>query len=102
MLFLCNIIRLGYFKQKQRFFSFDLPEVSDDVNHVMERYFEPIILDKRIIGRAAKLNNQQPTVTDTSIDKKKVIKYYIKIRNTALCWGRACSQYNCCFRRVSI
>lgn len=54
-----SIIRLGYFKQKQQFFQFDLHEVLDDVNHIMERYFAPALLDKYSIGRAAKLNNQQ-------------------------------------------
>lgn len=53
------IIRLGYFKKKQQFFSFDLNEVPEDVNHIVPRYFEPAILDKNTIGRAAKLNNQQ-------------------------------------------
>lgn len=53
------IVRLGYFKQKHQFFSFGLDEVVDDVNHVVERYFSPAILDKYSIGREAKLKNQQ-------------------------------------------
>lgn len=54
-----TIIRLGYFKQKQQFFRFDLHQVLDDVDHIVGRYFAPSVLDKYIIGRAAKLNNQQ-------------------------------------------
>ena len=36
------IIRLGYFRLKQQFFQFDLQEVLDDVQHVVERYFSPV------------------------------------------------------------
>lgn len=53
------IIRLGYFKRKQQFFQFNLHEIPDDVNHVVERYFAPAVLDKNTLGRAAKLSNQQ-------------------------------------------
>ena len=60
------IIRLGYFKQKQQFFSFDLQETTGDVNHVIERYFSPAALDKSAIGRAAKLSNQQWVLRMTS------------------------------------
>ena len=53
------IIRLGYFKQKPMFFQFKLSEVPDDVNHIMERYFDSITLEKSSLGREAKLRNQQ-------------------------------------------
>jgi len=53
------IIRFGYFRKKQQFFSFDLDEVSEDVNHIIQRYFESVTLSKNSIGRASKLNNQQ-------------------------------------------
>ena len=53
------IIRLGYFKHKQQFFLFNLHEITDDVNHVMERYFSHAKLDRYSIGREAKLKNQQ-------------------------------------------
>lgn len=35
------IIRLGYFKQKQQFFQFDLRDVKQDVDHILQRYFSP-------------------------------------------------------------
>jgi len=53
------IIRLGYFKKNPQFFQFDLAELPDDVNHIMERYFESAVLNKSILGRALKLSNQQ-------------------------------------------
>ncbi len=53
------IIRLGYFKLKQQFFQFDLLAVSDDVKHVMERYFSSTTLDKYTISYVTKSNNQQ-------------------------------------------
>ena len=53
------IIRLGYFKRNPQFFQFDLADIPDDVNHVMERYFESVVLDKSSIGREVKLRNQQ-------------------------------------------
>ncbi|MBF0363840.1 MAG: DUF4158 domain-containing protein [Oligoflexia bacterium] len=53
------IIRLGYFRQKQQFFQFDLSEVNDDVKHILERYFLPAVLDKKAIAREVKLSNQQ-------------------------------------------
>jgi len=53
------IIRLGYFKKTQQFFSLDLHEIPNDIAHVVERYFAPAALDKVAIGRATKLLNQQ-------------------------------------------
>jgi len=53
------IIRLGYFKLKQQFFQFNLHEVSDDVKHVMERYFSSTVLEKYSISYVTKSNNQQ-------------------------------------------
>jgi hypothetical protein len=45
------IVRLGYFKLKQQFFQFDLREVSEDVRHIMERYFSSTVLEKHTITR---------------------------------------------------
>ena len=59
------IIRLGYFKHKPLFFQFKLAEVPDDVNHVLERYFESTTLDKLSLGREAKLRNQQWVLSTT-------------------------------------
>lgn len=59
------IIRLGYFKQKPHFFQFDLTEIPEDVNHVMERYFDSAVLDKPKLGREAKLRNQQWVLSTT-------------------------------------
>lgn len=53
------IIRLGYFRLKQQFFQFDLQEVSDDLNYVMERYFSSTVLEKYTISYVTKNNNQQ-------------------------------------------
>ena len=53
------IIRLGYFKLKQKFFQFDLQEVSEDVKHVMERYFSSTALDKYTISHVTRSNNQR-------------------------------------------
>lgn len=53
------IIRLGYFKQKQQFFQFNLHDMPDDVNHVVERYFSPSLLDKYTISHVTKINNQK-------------------------------------------
>lgn len=53
------IIRLGYFKRKQQFFQFNLPEIKDDVNHIIERYFSPTTMNKNTIGRKIKIKNQQ-------------------------------------------
>jgi TnpA family transposase len=36
------ILQLGYFKAKQRFFTFTFADVPDDVTHIRERYFAPI------------------------------------------------------------
>ena len=53
------IIRLGYFKRNPQFFQFNLTDIPDDVNHIMDRYFESVVLDKSSIGREIKLRNQQ-------------------------------------------
>jgi hypothetical protein len=68
------IIRLGYFKKKQQFFSFNLDKVQADVGHVLQRYFDPPVLDKNTIGREAKRKNQQWVLRITGhtlFDQKK-------------------------------
>jgi hypothetical protein len=59
------IIRLGYFKQKPHFFQFNLSEIPEDVQHVIERYFDSAVLDKPRLGREAKLRNQQWVLNTT-------------------------------------
>ncbi|MBF0298692.1 MAG: Tn3 family transposase [Oligoflexia bacterium] len=53
------IIRLGYFKQKQQFFQFDLQEVKQDVDYLLKKYFSPSTLDKSMVARKTKIKNQQ-------------------------------------------
>jgi TnpA family transposase len=39
------ILQLGYFKAKQMFFTFDFPEVQDDVQYILEQYFPHTQID---------------------------------------------------------
>lgn len=59
------ILRLGYFRQKWQFFSFDFNKVIDDVQHILERYFPNDQLQKSRIGRDTKLKNQQWVLENT-------------------------------------
>ncbi|MBF0366616.1 MAG: Tn3 family transposase [Oligoflexia bacterium] len=77
------IIRLGYFKQKQQFFQFDLREVQGDVKHLLGRYFEPPLLDKKAIGNNAKINNQQWVLQVTGYKLFKQSKHFSLLLNKA-------------------
>ncbi len=54
------MLQLGYFKVKHLFFTFDLHEVSDDLQHVLEEHFSGRkIVDLSSIGKDARLKQQQ-------------------------------------------
>lgn len=53
------ILQLGYFKAKQRLFSFRFSEVESDYHYIAKRYFERSPIIKKTIGRKARYNNQQ-------------------------------------------
>jgi TnpA family transposase len=77
------IIRLGYFKQTQQFFQFDLHEIPGDVNHVLERYFAPAVVTKKTLGRAAKLNNQHWVLRMTGYTRFKKTQHAPLLLNKA-------------------
>lgn len=54
------ILQLGYFKAKHLFFTFDLYEVEEDIQFILQEYFNGSeISDLNSIGRFTKLKQQQ-------------------------------------------
>ncbi len=54
------ILHLGYFKAKKQFFVFELQEVSDDVAHILHRYFPGVTdLPTLIISKPTRLVQQE-------------------------------------------
>ena len=66
-------LQLGYFKAKQLFFSFDLAEVAEDLQHILDRYF---------VGQV--LSNTKPLNKRTRLKQQRLI--------LDLCSYRACQQ----------
>ena len=53
------ILQLGYFKAKKQFFVFELQEVSDDVVHILRRYFSDVTkLPAVVISKPTRLAQQ--------------------------------------------
>ena len=55
----CFILQLGYFKARQQFFSFNLPEVADDVEHIQTQYFPGLQLTDLAITKVTRLKQHR-------------------------------------------
>ena len=53
------MLQLGYFKARQQFFLFSLPEVAEDIRYVQERYFPTIRFHAVEIAKGTRLKQQR-------------------------------------------
>lgn len=54
------ILQLGYFKVKHQFFAFDLHEVDEDLQYILNEYFNNSeLVDLSLVGKNTRLKQQQ-------------------------------------------
>src|SRR5215510_155076 len=52
------MLQLGYFKARQQFFVFSLPEVAEDIRYLQERYFAPARFHAVEVSKVTRLKQQ--------------------------------------------
>ena len=53
------MLQLGYFKARQQFFIFNLPEVDEDIRYLQERYFAPARFHAVEVTKVTRLKQQR-------------------------------------------